>query len=251
MAGFCETEGVRLALQKANTGFGSGALATDIVEASIEGASNWFQRATNGHWYDSTGSASDVIDTGTASATAVRLDVPSSPHQQDQQLISDDPDARYPVTHNGPYARITLPHLHVSTLSKLEVRDHGGDVTDWVADSEFVEGRGEDYYAQRKGQNSYGRTYLYVRAGSIGHRFDYSGILTLGYDYGLDYDDEAWDDVRRGIASLAAADVVDDDDVLAQVPDNGQLVGVQTQHQNLIDAASKRLDPYISSATSH
>lgn len=249
MTGFCETEDVRLALQESSSSFGSGPLSTSIVEDAIEGASDWFARATNGHWYDSTGTASDLIDTGVASATNVRLDVPSSPHRQDRAIMSDQQGKRYPTTIDGPYARVLLPHLHVTELTTLDVRDRGGDVTDWVADSNFVSGRGEDYYIQRRGQDSYGRTYLHIRASAIGPRTDFGGILTLDYDYGLDYDSEAWDDVRRGIANLAAADVVDDDDVLTQIPNNGQLVGLDTQHDNLMAAASRRLDPYLSALT--
>lgn len=242
MTGFCTTEDVRRALQKRDL---NGPTDPEIVEPAIEGASNWFARATNGHWFDSAEAIPPLSDT-VATAQHVRLDVPSSPHRQDRQLLSGRQGARYPVTHAGPYAEIRLPHLHVQTVNTLEVRGRGGDVTDWVAAADKTAGRGEDYYAQRKGQDSYGRTYLYVRADSIGPRIDFGGLLTLEYDYGLDYQTEAWDDVRRGIAHLAAADVMDEDDVLTQIPDQGQLVGVQTQYDNLMSAATKRLNPYIS-----
>lgn len=247
MSGFCETEDVRKALQKASSSFGSGSLATDIVESAIEGASNWFARASNSHWYDSGAAAGDLIDTSVASASGVQLDVPSSPHAQDRQQISHRRSARYPVTVAGPYAEIPLPHLHVSNLTKLEVRERGGETTDWVADSSRTSGTGNDYYIQQRGQNSYGRTYLYIHARGIGARTNFDRLLTLEYDYGLDWATEEWNDVRQGIANLAAVSVVDDDNVLAQIPDNGQLIGVDTQHQNLLDAASRRLDPYISS----
>lgn len=248
MVSFCEEADVRRALQKVSL---SGATGSEFVSDAIEDVSGWFARATNGHWYDSGGTLSAPVDSSVATASNVRLDVPSSPHRQDRQLFSDHQGARYPRTTHGPYAAIPLPHLYVETINTLEVRDLGGGVDDWVADSDFVEGRGEDYYVQAKGQNSYGRTYLYIRAASIGARTDYAGLLTLDYDYGLDYDDEAWDDVKRGIASMAAAEVVDEDSVIAQVPESGTLVGLDTQHTNLVDAAMRSLGPYLSAMASN
>jgi hypothetical protein len=240
MAAFCEEDDVRKTLQEANL---SGPTGSEMVEPAIQSVSDWFARRTNGHWYDSGGSTT-LVDTSAASAANVRLDVPNSPHPQRGQVPRDD-DRRYPVTHNGPYARIPLPHPYVQTVTKLEVRQRDGSVSDWVADSSIAEGRGEDYYIEARGQQSYGRTYLYINANSLSPRYDYSGLLTLAYDYGLDADDTAWQDVRRGVAALAAAEVIDDDSVLAQIPDNGQLVGVQTQHQNLIAAANRDLGPYL------
>jgi len=70
--------------------------------------------------------------------------------------------------------------------------------------------------------------------------------LSLDYEYGLDADAESWDDVRRGVASLTAAEVVDDDGVLAQIPENARLVGVETEHDNLVGMADRLLGPYLS-----
>lgn len=245
MTGFCETTDVQHALQETDTKFGSGALGTDVVEPAIEAASRWFANATNGYWYDSTAAAGDLIDSSAASATAVRLDVPSSPHRQDRQVFRSDRGVRYPVTTNGPYARIRLPHPYVESLTALEVRDTAGGIEDWTsAGSDKVEGRGEDYYIDTPGQQSYGATYLYIRAASIGSRVDFGGLLTLDYQHGLDYQDTAWDDVRKGIASLAAAEVIDDDSVLTQIPDNARLAGIDTQQDQLMNRASKYLDPH-------
>jgi len=221
-----------------------------MLKAAITGASEWLARQTNVHWYDSTADSdsdtdNDFLKTAARSAADVRLDVPSSPHRQDRQLFRDEHGVRYPVTHNGPYARIPLPHRYVDTVTKLLVRDRGGDVKDWVAASDKAQGRGEDYYVAARGQHSYGRTYLYIWASSIGGRTDFNGLLTLEYDYGLDWQDEEWSDLRRGVAALAAAQSVDDDDVLSQIPDNGQLVGVQTQADNLMAQADRYLGPYM------
>ncbi|WP_435065886.1 hypothetical protein [Halobaculum sp. EA56] len=247
MVGFCEPDDVRQVLQKREL---TGTISASMITPAITGVSGWFARQTNGHWYDSSAASGDEIDTTAASATGVRLDVPSGPHRKDRQLFHDDTGARYPTTTHGPYAKIRLPHPYVQTVTALLVRGRGGDVDDWVASAEKTEGRGEDYYIEARGQDSYGRTYLYIRAASIGARVDYDGLLTLEYDYGLDAQDTSWDDVRRGVALLAAAQVVSDDDVLTAIPDNGQLIGVATQRdQHVADAIGEAwslLSPYLS-----
>lgn len=241
--GYCEPEDVREMLQETEL---SGPTNTAIVEAAITGVSRWFSRATNGHWYDSTvDTTSNLRSDSAASASEVRLDVPSSPHRQDRQLFVEETGVRYPVTKNGPYARIRLPHPYVQSITTLRVRDRGGDTEDWVAASDKLEGRGEDYYVDQPGQHSYGQSYLYVRASSIGSRTDFGGLLVADYDYGLDWESQDWDDVRRGIAALAAAEVLDDDSVITQIPDNAKLVGVDTQHSNLVTVAGRFLDPYL------
>lgn len=248
MVGFCERDDVRLALQKRSldSNAGDGPLDPDIVDAAIEGASTWFANATNGHWYDSGDALSAPASSATATASDVQLDVPSSPHAQDRRHISDKRGTHYPVTVNGPYAEMRLPHYHVTSLSKLEVRDIGGGTTDWVAESSKTEGKGDDYYITSRGQSSYGRSYLYLYARGVGARTNFDRLLTLKYDYGLDWASTEWQDVRRGIAALASAQVIDKDDVLTQLPDNGQIVGVQTQYDNLLATSKRYLDPYLS-----
>jgi len=239
--GFCEPDDVRKALQDRELGQATG---TEFVEPAIYKISDWLARKGNRHWYDTTGDAGDVVPTTAASVENVPLDVPSSPHAQRDQFYQDS-DARYPVTSAGPYAKIPLPYGYVQSLTKLEVRDRDGGVEDWVAASDKAEGRGEDYYIQRKGQDSFGRTYLYIRARSIGPRYDFEDLLTLSFDYGLDASDEEWQDVRRGVAQAAAAELVIDDNVLTAIPDSGTLVGVDTQRQQLLDDGRKALEPYL------
>jgi len=242
MSGLCEPEDVREVLQERDL---SGPISADLVEPSITGVSRWFRRQTNGHWYDSNGDSSDLVPTTAAAASDVRLDVPSSPHPQDRQLRQTERGVRYPMTAHGRYAKVPLPHPYVDSVTTLEVRQYDGGVEDWVAAGDKTEGRGEDYYIQRPGQESYGRTCLFVDGRSLGLRTDYRGLLTLAYDYGLDAQDTAWDDVRRGIAALVAADVLDDDGLLTQLPDNARLVGVETEHDNLLSMAARLLEPYL------
>lgn len=244
---FCEEADVASAMQE-DSNF-PGSPSSSEVKDAIHSASDWFARSTNGHWFDS-GGGTTLVDTSAASASDVVLDVPASPHRQGRQIVSSVISVRYPVTRAGNYARVLLPHPYVTSLTKMEVRDNDGGVTDWVADSSFTSGRGEDYYLQSRGQDSYGRTFLYLDAGAIGAREDFTGLLTLAYDYGLDYQTTPWDDVKRGIAQLAAADVAIDDDVRSAIPDNGQLIPLDTLSDRYETAAMRNLNQYISAVSS-
>jgi hypothetical protein len=244
--GYCEVEDVRTAAQEARL---SGALDTPYIEPAIRGVSTWLRKASGRHWYDSTGSPSDLISATTETATTVRLDISSTPHAQRDQGHRHERGVRYPVTTHGPYAQLPLPHAFVEQLNALEVRDRSGDVTDWTTDPEYQSGRGEDYYVQEEDREGYGRSYLYIRAASIGARRDYNGLVTADYSYGLDAATEGWRDVRRGVANLAAAQVVVDDNVLTSIPDDGQLAGVDTQYDQHVAAAIgeawSHLSPYL------
>ena len=239
--GYCEPDDVRKALKEDDL---SGSINESMVLPGIEAVSEWFRKRAKTHVYDSSGADSDVVPTSAASAATISLDVPSSPHAQDRQLFRSNEAARYPVTHAGPYARIRLPHTHVQTVTSLEVRERDGGREDWTA--EKTEGVGEDYYVEADGSSEYGRTYLYVRASSIGARTDYGNLLTVGYEYGIDAQDEDWQDVRRGIANLAALEVLEDDGVIAQIPDNARLANVQTEYDNLHSRAQTYLGGYLS-----
>lgn len=245
--GYCETGDVQDALRESDSKFGgaNGPLSTAAVEDEIQGASTWLRKHAGAHWYDSGGSAGDLVPTASRSISTVRLDVPSSPHRQDRQLFHDGVGVRYPVTTDGPYARLRLPHRFVTSVSALKVRDRGGGVTDWTAAAGKTEGVGNDWYVQQEDQEGTGASYLYLRASSIGARTDYGGLVVMDYDYGLDAQDESWDDVRSGVARLAAAQLIVDDNVLTQIPDNGQLVGVDTQADRLFKRAMRYLGPYI------
>jgi hypothetical protein len=158
-------------------------------------------------------------------------------------------DTRYPHTRAGPYAKIRLPHGYVDALTELSVRDRGGGMTDWVADSDFDRGRGGDFYVSVDGESAYGKSYLYLRAASIGARQDFTDLLGVTYAYGIDLSgDTIAADIRRGIACLAGATVVADDNVLTALPENATLVGADTEVQQLVNQALGErgyLSPYM------
>jgi hypothetical protein len=236
---YATSDDVQQALQESDASFGTGELATANVEAAIHGASSWFKTRSKAHFYDSTASG-DELATTTETATTPDLSVPSSPHRQSGQLwaVSENTvSQRYPNTHAGQYARVKLPRRFVESIDKLEVREIGGEVNDWVADPNITEGRGEDYYLVSKGAADRGRSHLYIRASSLGAHISFEDVLTVECSYGLDYQDDPWDDVRRGVAALAGAQLIADDNVLAGLPEGGSALGVDTQVQQLVNIA--------------
>lgn len=256
-AAFAERADVRRVLQKSTNKFGDKQLADEFVDAAIHGVSKWFHNATDAYWYDS-GGGNDLIDSSAATTAGIRASVPSSPHRQRGQHFKN-PRSRavYPNPQDGVHCRVKLPAFYVQSIDKLEVMDDEGEVTDWVADSDKTEGRGEDYYLQVDAADAFGRSYLYLRADELPPRHSYSDVLLIDVTYGLDYQDAEWEDVRRGVAALAGAQLVTDDDVIAQLPDNGSLINAETQVQLLAaqalgtDAASSiaALEPYMGADT--
>lgn len=236
---YATPDDVQRALQESDAAFGSNELSTANVEAAIHGISEWFRNRSNAHFYDSTASGGTLATT-TASASELVLSVPSSPHRQSGQLwaVSDNTvSQRYPNTHTGSYCRVKLPRRFVDSIDRLLVRERGGDVEDWVASSEFTEGRGEDYYVVSRGPGDRGRSHLYIHAASLGAHLSFEDVLTVELSYGLDYQDDPWDDVRRGVAALAGAQLIADDNVLAGLPEGASALGVDTQVQQLVNIA--------------
>lgn len=232
-AAFAERADVRRVLQKSTNKFGDKQLADEFVDAAIHSVSQWFQNASDGYWYDG-GGGNDLIDATAATKTNIRASVPSSPHRPNNMLFANTRSGlRYPNPQDGVHCRVRLPALYADSIDVLEVMDHEGEITDWAADADKVEGRGEDYYLVNDGADAFGRSYLYLRADELPARHSYDDALSVDVTYGQDWQDTEWQDVRRGVAALAGAQLVTDDDVIAQLPDQGQLTGVETQVQQL------------------
>lgn len=238
---YATPDDVQAALQEADAKFGTNELSTNNVEAAIHGVSSWFRNRSKAHFYDSTASGSSVLDSTTTTATNIQYDVPSSPHRQSGQLwqVSEQGvSQRYPNPHTGRYARVNLGYRFVDSIDKLEVRELGGGVTDWVASSEFSAGREGDYYTVVRGPEARGRSYLYIHVGTLGAHLSFEDILSVDLSFGADYSSVGnVGGVRRGVAALAGAQLVTDDDVLAGLSDNANLVGVDTQVQQLVNQA--------------
>lgn len=243
VTGYCEPEDVRQALQRESL---SGSVDITLVEPDILAVSDWLRKQSGRHWYDSSlTDATAVVADGPRTATNVRLDVPASAHAHDRQIHFGESGVRYPVSSDGPYCRLPLAHAFVSTISGLRVRQRDGSVVDWTADPDKQAGRGADYYLREHDQEGYGRSVLRVHERSIGPRIDFGGLIEVDYEFGLDAADEPWQDVRRGVANMVAAQVIVEDDVLTAIPDNGQLIGVDTKAERLLTRGEKYLEPYI------
>jgi len=242
---YCEEGDVQEALQEADASMGEGPLDTATVKTAIYSASRWVKEATGSHFYDSGGST-DLVSTSAADTTNRLLDVPSSPHRQDGQLFRHAENGRtnitYPNTQVGQYVKLRLPKRHVESIDMMEVREAGGDWEDWTASGNYTEGRGEDYYHRTEGGQN-GRSYLYVHAGAIGPHKDFNDLIEVDLTYGLDWQDSKWADVRRGVAMLAAAELVADDDMITQIPENGILMNLETKAERL---ANRAVDRYLS-----
>jgi hypothetical protein len=238
---YCERQDVLDVLEEASLG-GPYDQRPEIIDAAIKGLTQDIRAWTNRHWYDPSATGADLRNDSPVTATELIHDIPSSPHTQDRQLFQSHGGARYPVTHTGPYCRIVLDHADVTALSALRVRDSAGDYEDWTAQASKTQGRGEDYYLQTPTDGGpAGRTRLYIRAGVLPTLTDYEEALTLDYEYGTDSVPDA---VRRMTAQYAAAELVTNDEFVQNVPDNGQLVNVQTKADRWEAAADRTLDNY-------
>jgi hypothetical protein len=238
---YCERQDVLDVLEEASLS-GAYSQRPEIIDAAITGLTQDIRAWTNRHWYDPSAASGDLRDDSPVTATEMIHDIPSSPHTQDRQLFQSHDGVRYPVTHAGPYCRIVLAHADVTTLSALRVRDSAGEFEDWTAALSKTRGRGEDYYLQTPTDaGPSGRTQLYLRAGVLPTLTDYEEALLLDYEYGTDSVPES---VRRMTAQYAAAELVTNDEFVAAVPDDGQLVNGETKADRWTAAADKTLDNY-------
>lgn len=238
---YCERQDVLDVLEEASLS-GAYSQRPEIIDAAITGLTQDIRAWTNRHWYDPSALSSDLLSDSPVTATEMIHDIPSSPHTQDRQLFQRHDGVRYPVTHAGPYCRIVLAHADVTALSALRVRDSAGEFEDWTESLSKTRGRGEDYYLQTPTDaGPSGRTRLYLRAGVLPTLTDYEEALVLDYEYGTDSVPES---VRRMTAQYAAAELVTNDEFVAAVPDDGQLVNVETKADRWTTAADKTLDNY-------
>lgn len=249
---YCERDDVQTALQENDTSFGVDPLDNDTVDAAIYGASRWLNRQTDAHFYDS-GGGNTLIDSAPATRSNIRLSVPSSPHPQDGSLFRTPSGTRtqvtYPVAHVGTFARVKLPIRYVDSIDTLEVRAFGGDRTDWVASADYNQGKDEDYYVVVDGADEYGGSYLFVNVNTLGPHKDFEDVALADVTFGLDWQDNPWTDIRRGVAHLAAAELQADDDLGTLISDEGQLVSVDSHAERHLTAAMDRyLAPYMERA---
>jgi len=237
---YCEPEDVRQALQEVDL---SGSLAQEFVAAHIRGESEWLQETTNRHWYDPD-SAGAFTATGPLVHSEDEQDIKAGPHSGPSQLFRADragaAEPQYPVVHGGRYTRVQLQRRDVQELTELLIRQRDGSYVDWVSDPEFEQGRGEDYYLHV--DDSDGTTHLYLHVGSLPQLADYGAAVVASYKYGIPRIPQT---VRQAVASLAGAALLREDEQTVAVPDDGDLVSLDTKADELESRGHRLLEIHM------
>lgn len=275
MVGYCTVDDVRRALQDREF---SGALSEDaeepVVEA-IEGLTERIQKITHKHWYVPGGVSDDVknvvstaVETRddehdisthggyvvgnygdnryratTTSGTVFASDQQASP-QPKQQIRLDRGDLSDDTV--PAYTRIQLERKDVETINSLKVANADGGYDDWVSSTDYTGGVGfdshvgDDFYVR---VNSGGVSELYINVHSLDDDIAHlSNAVVVDFDYG---DSELPMGVRRGVALLAASELVVDDEFQAAIPDDGQLTNVETKAEQWERLGLEKLDHHL------
>ena len=239
--GYCTTEDVRKVLQEQSL---SAELNPDIVTAAIHGETEWLQERSHRHWFaPAPNENEDLLPTGPRTHDEDVLSIPSSPHPSPSQPFHHQGGVgrrRYPRPMSGRYTSVDLRRRDVTALTELLILEETGDPTDWVAAASKTEGRGGDYYLQR--DDSDGLSTLYLSTTALPARSTFEDCVIATYDYGVE---GVPDTVRRGVALRAAAQLVLDDDAQIGIPDNGQLVSLESKSQALRKKAADLLSIHL------
>lgn len=259
--GYCTVDDVRRALRKAGLP-GDATQDRQIVVDAITGQTEWLQEMTHRHWYEPGGiseDSDDIIPTSTLTHDKDEQDIPTrsflTTGEDDRSSYypptwidsdpNDDPEPDYgemdglsPQQHRGPFTQVSLFRRDVQTLSELLVLSTDG-YDDWVADSEYTEGRTGDYYLQVNDSN--GLTHLYINTESLDQDLEYyAGAVVATYDYGID---GLTSTVRRAVANKAGSDLAEE--AVTGIPDNVQLYSAETKAQEMERKAEELLEIHL------
>lgn len=232
MPAYTTEERVRKVLQENDL---DAELGSEFVMAALKGQNEWLRKQTGRHWYDSSNTSGSLFTSARSVSDDVQA-IPSTPHPSNR-YIRDERRRDYPKTVAGPYTRVELAKRDVASLTTLEVRDSAGEVEDWT--NTKTSGRGEAYYLQVDPEH--GTSHVYLDAGELPALYDYTDAVVAAYDYGVD---GIPDTIERAVAMRAASDLVLQDDVRTAIPDDGQLINLETRAQALRDRAEQLLGPY-------
>lgn len=153
------------------------------------------------------------------------------------------------------YTRIRLERKDVSALDALYIADEDGEFVDWTEESGIDIGvdlkrpQGEDAWVRI---NNMGVAELYIDIHTMDDEFglppSFSNAVYVEFEYGVD---DLPMGVRRGVAALAAAQLVLDDEGGISITDAGQLVNVETKSEALDRWAigeTSHLEPHLESS---
>lgn len=266
--GYCTVSDVRRVLQDAQL---PGDLASNnarIVQDAITSWSDQLETWTHKHWYDSGGTIDDpegVLPTSPLTRNDEH-DLPTSGAEVDQMgeepdywnansdaLLESGPEryryydrdvdkrgrlriafgefhpGSHPENTTPAYTRIRLNRKDVSAVSELMVVNESGGFDDWLQDKTGGIGnqyRGEDWWVRI---NNRGVAELYLDVQQMGEEIaSLASAVYVEFSFG---EDEIPMSVRRGVAMLAASQVVIDEEYLSGMPEQGQLVQVETKSE--------------------
>lgn len=279
--GYCTVDDVRKVFQKNETHFPD-QIETEIVVDAIKGWTDQLQSWTKKHWYDGTGSITDSENV-LATATLTREDEhdfethgamvdgeaqePRYWNQNSDAMLEEAPD-RYRQFHERrdkrahlriafgefdagvdpddttpAYTRLRLNRKDVTDVNELMVVNADAGFDDWLVDKTGGVGnthRGEDWWVR---VNNRGVSELYIDVQQLPDDIpSLSNALYIDFDFG---DDEIPMSVRRGVAHLTASQLVVEEGFQAGMPDQGQLINVETKSQKWERQGYRLLDKHF------
>lgn len=266
---YCTVPDVRRALQETIDEFDSGSWGEanhQTVVDAIKAQEDWLDKEIDAHWYESGGIDEDSEDV-----------IPSSPKTRDDELnipttsvvvAGRQPD---PELWNGWYTRVKLPRKYVQSVDALHVRMPDGyeDWTSTMSGGTYPTDLGEDYMLR---VNNYGVSYIYLntyhfltdRAKKIldnvsnyqTNRYDRRRLSGVEEQWTVDtwanavYAEVTYGQdgipatIRRATAFRAATELLMDDQANLGIPENSQLVSVESKKQAMEKKAKELLRPY-------
>lgn len=261
--GYCTVADVRRVMQENTQGFEAEFGGSDVQMAvdAIVGLSDDLEKTTHKHWYVPGGiteDTEDVVSTDPLSRDdehdlrtwAAYVDetgeAPRKYNPNSDALLESAPNT-WPADRavdvkeriklsfgdldedgRPAYTRIQLERKDVVEITELMVVNTDGGFDDWTG-AGYDGGvgnsfRGDDWWVR---VNNRGISQLNLDVHAIDDDpASLANAVYIAFDYGQDSLPKG---VRRGVAFLAAADLVVDDEFLAGLPDNGGIINPETK----------------------
>lgn len=261
--GYCTVDDVRRAMVATTDKFDGtpwGDNNSQVVLDAITGLTEWLQKGTKRHWYESAGLSEDdegivagsvesrddehslpthggyvfgsytgvsarwTTESGTAFKNETRDADPKEQIRLSTGDVDEDADDDPPA-----YTRIRLERKDVSAVNTLNVVNESGGYDDWTSTKTGGVGnssRGDDWWVR---VNNRGVSELYLDIHSMDDDLPtLNNAVYVDIDFGADGIPQS---VRRGVAFLAASQLVLEDDLKTRIPDQGQFTNVETKGQ--------------------
>lgn len=277
--GYCTLEDVRRALREASL---PGDVSQDkqIAVDAIAAQTEWLEKTYKRHWYEPSGIAEATeitIPTG-PNTRDDEHDIPTHGgfvhgasernrhrfrknsdalleagprHERHRHLRRDRKreirlafgDYHYGHDENVPaYTRITFDRKDVSAVNELHVVNADGGFDDWVADSGYDGGvgnqhRGKDWWVR---VNNGGVSELYLDVHAMDDDLaSFSNAVYVDLDYGHEGIPR---NVRRAVAFRAGSDLVEE--AVIEIPQNATIYNVETKAEEMREKATELLEVY-------